>query len=234
GRSVSSSTLWERAEVAIARTCSASMRTPGPTWSESLSSSPASTPSAGPARSTSSSTAAGAISWPRSRARRTTQGGAPPASSSGNPKAARARRAGRTWRSEALHRLQVDVARQQLDQVVLCLPPPRLADLHVGQVGEVASVDRAALEVRRAADDDPAHRAEILRLLEELVLEEDVATLALGEPQAHLHDALVLPRLVGRAEGDRHAREAADGAGEHEVGVALGDDMQRPMAAELV
>src|SRR5438477_215235 len=91
-RSVSSSTLWERAEVAIARTCSASMRAPGPTWSESLSSSPASTPSAGPARSTSSSTAAGAISWPRSRARRTTQGGAPPASSSGNPKPARARR----------------------------------------------------------------------------------------------------------------------------------------------
>src|SRR5439155_21071541 len=48
------------------------------------------------------------------------------------------------------------------------------------------------------------------------------------------HDALVLHRVVGRAEGDRHAREAADGAGEHEVGVALGDDTQRPLAAELV
>src|SRR5207247_2100965 len=147
---------------------------------------------------------------------------------------ARARRAGRTRRSEALHGLQVDVARQQLDQVVLRLPPTRLAELHVGQIGEVARVDRAALEVWRAADDDPALRAEILRLLEELVLEEEVAALALGEPQAHLHDALVLHRLVGRAEGDRHARETANGAGEHEVGVALGDDTQRPLPAELV
>src|SRR5439155_23479171 len=125
-------------------------------------------------------------------------------------------------------------ARQQLDQVVLRLPPTRLAELNVGQIGEVARVDRAALEVWRAADDDPALRAEILRLLEELVLEEEVAALALGEPQAHLHDALVLHRLVGRAEGDRHAREAADVAGEHEVGVALGDDAQRPLPAELV
>ena len=78
------------------------------------------------------------------------------------------------------------------------LAPPRLADLHVRHLREVARIDRAALEARRRCDDHARDGAEVEALLQELVLVEHLARRPVDRLEADLQDALELHGL-GRA-----------------------------------
>src|SRR5262249_6921472 len=109
----------------------------------------------------------------------------------------------------------------------------RLADLGVRHVAEIAGVDRAALEMRRARDDDAAHRAEILRFLEQLRVVHDAARRPFDETHADHDHAAILNRFVGRAECDRDGGEAANVPAQNQIPFR-GDDAQLTMAPDLV
>src|SRR5262249_2717391 len=135
----------------------------------------------------------------------------------------RAARPGAAGPSESLHALHVDLARDDVDEVVHRHAPPRLVELRARHVGEVAEIDRVALEGRRARHRHLADGPEVEALLEELVLVHEASRRLTQEPEAALHDALELHRLGRPDERDRNRGEPADRARELEIPAVLHD-----------